>query len=165
MKVDFHSIEESKPLEVLIEGGEKWLAEVYSFFSSPKKEVKPRLTADLKFSKTANIVRMTGSLQYSPFLRCSRCAQEIRWPISKGINCEYFIEDSGQVRSMNRDSELGSEEYLTAGGFLDLARVCNEAIVLSIPSRTLCGEVQESASAGCCEEMADNQVYPPKNCN
>ena len=160
MKINLNHIDESKPKTISLVGTESWLDATYDVFSKVQGKKKPLISGSLTLSRLGVLVRLQGQLRYQPYVSCSRCDQEVTWPIQKTFTCEYAIDDQGLARSVSRDDEPGSNDYICEGAFLDLASICNEVIVLSIPNQTFCADAVGGAS-DCGLGMVGDRVYPP----
>ena len=161
MKIDLNHIDENKPKTMSLVGTEAWLDVIYDTFPQMKGKKKSLISGSLTFSRQGIMVRLQGQLNYQPHVSCSRCAQDLAWPMNKAIACEYVIDDQGFVRSVSREDEPGSNDYVSEGAFLDLASVCNEAIVLSVPNQIFCADAIGGAP-DCGTAMVGDRVYPPK---
>lgn len=132
-----------KTLAVDISGVEDWLSEIYNTFPVPSKFAEqqdvPRLSGQLQLEKmSSNVVRVRGSLDYAPFVACSRCDDSIQWPISTQIDTIYRPAPEEEVENNVHDVHAADlDDYFIIGGEIDLELLVNDSIHLALPSKLI----------------------------
>lgn len=104
------------------EGDSSLIGIPYVSFSSP---VGVRLHFEILEDDS---VEITGSVNYTLKGACSRCLNETEQAFQGEIDA-YFVPHGGE-----------SEDYRYTGGIIDLRDCLNDAVMLSLPARLVCGE-------------------------
>ena len=73
-------------------------------------------------------VEVKGTVAFVLKGKCSRCLKDAQQAFSGEIDA-YFVPDGGE-----------SEDYRYSGGKIDLSDCLNDAIMLALPSRLVCGD-------------------------
>ncbi len=127
-------------LVVNVSGSEDWLSAIYQLFPSPTEANQPKIAATLQISPIdeTRYYAVKGTIQYAPFVACSRCNEPINWPINVSFSVRYQPDDDGEA---GVDKILTREEldyyFLDAQGDIDLEALLNEQIQLAVPSKTI----------------------------
>ena len=78
MKIKINQIGLGKNIE--LSGAEQWLESIYENFPAPTGEISPKLTGQINLATNeSKQVVATGTIEYEPFVTCSRCSKPIRW--------------------------------------------------------------------------------------
>jgi len=138
MIIDASKIKSTETIEIT--GREGWLQQIYASFPTPKGQTMPILTGSfLVDARDPLMVRIRGTLEYSPFVDCSRCALEITWPMKEEIDVRFLREAPEFEGELEVDLEAsGLEDYiLNNGKTFDLEVLLNDAIQLSLPTQLI----------------------------
>jgi len=167
MKIRVKDLTE-KPSQVEITGAEDWLKTLYDSFTvndaagSPKKpgmlRAKLALTKDL-----AGFVQVAGQVTFDPFLDCSRCSENILWPISESIDV-IFRPATGEPPAAGGGREVNLtkedlDQYVIEEGTIDIESLLNDVVQTAIPINTVKLTEDGSACSICGLTVADDRVY------
>lgn len=125
---------------IVITGEEGWLTQIYASFPTPKGQAMPKLTGSFLIdARDPMTVNVRGTLEYAPFVDCSRCALEISWPINESIDVRFLREAPEFEDELEIDLEAaGLEDYILDNGkTFDLEILLNDAIQLSLPTKLI----------------------------
>ena len=73
-------------------------------------------------------VEVMGTVSFVLKGKCSRCLKDAQQTFSGEVDA-YFVPDGGE-----------SDDYRYTGGKIDLSDCLNDAIMLALPSRLVCGD-------------------------
>jgi uncharacterized protein len=90
-------------------------------------------------------VEVEGALGGTIALECYRCLEGFDFPFRLHLREHVLIIPEGDVEQ----GDDYADEYLVAGGVLDLEPVFRDAIWLAIPLKHLCGEACRGLCPGC----------------
>jgi len=121
-----------------IEGTEDWLSKIYAEFKTPKDAQKPLLQALISVDpRDPACVTVKGTVDYTPFVDCSRCGLAISWAISEKIETR-FLRDISDLSDDLELNETSIEDFtLTNGKTFDLEELINDAVQLALPTRLI----------------------------
>ncbi|MEZ5399049.1 MAG: DUF177 domain-containing protein [Bryobacteraceae bacterium] len=120
----------------------------------PDLRLAGKLTADVEASLGAgDEIRVAGRLTGEVEVVCDRCAEPFRVPIDGAFDLRYEPSENepeaGEHGITARETEIGFYE----GEGVELADVVREQILLSLPSRLLCG----AECKGICPQCGQNR--------
>lgn len=156
MLLDLQKIAKAS-LTSVITGREGWLSRVYDFFC-PSQNL---LTGIIKVSpQVGGEVRVAGDLRYDPVVYCSRCGDEISWPLKVTFTVYYRKRDRNGFPPM---SSLSKDDldvyYYYDDDRLDLAELVNEQVQLAIPDKTVPLSAQGNSCQHCQMDLRATKVY------
>jgi len=159
MRLDIDQLVETTT--VTISGNEQWLRGVYTAFPTPKGRAEPKLTGTLKVSAYRNeSLTVDGSLNYEPYIDCSRCAEPIQWPLNPSINVEYRHRSPSDLpREHNLSKEELDHYHFDADRHLDVEALVNEFIHLSIPMKIIRRTTDGSSCLVCAADLTEDVVF------
>ena len=166
MKIHIRELNLEQTRHVNITGHEDFLEEIYKYFPHPSHNNKPLITGSISLQIIGEgIVQVKGSLNFSPFLNCSRCNSPITWTLSEAVDLLYQ-EKKMSPNDLPKNKELSKEElneynYDPRTGFFDLEQIISEAINLAIPS-TISPEDQRTPQHNCLKLKSDDILYSTK---
>jgi uncharacterized metal-binding protein YceD (DUF177 family) len=145
-----------------VEGTEPWLSKIYSEFKTPKNTTAPLLRGSISVdARDPACVTVKGSIEYSPFVDCSRCGLGISWPISETIETR-FLRDLPDFSDDLELDEASIEEFtLMDGKTFDLEELINDVVQLALPARL----VQAGPNDEClvCDEKLSEPIHDVKD--
>ena len=153
----------SKPLDVEINGDEKWLESISSHFPPPPGEANPKLTGLLTI-KPAEFGEflVEGGLTYSPYVKCSRCDFPIQWPIEKKVLARFKGPSTFSTAPETDLSSHDMDDYPIEEGQINLEQVTIDSIMTEIPERTVRHADGSSKCLLCDKELEENLVSRSK---
>ncbi len=155
-----------KDLHIAITGNEDWLRSIYDHFplrtkkgdSSPSV---PRLTGDLTVSPLpgGEIFRITGEVDYKPFVDCSRCNDQIGLPIHAAVDIYVEPQDGTQEERDVNLVEGDLDRYFYTKGVIDIEELVNDVIHLEIPSQVLLRSEDGKSCMVCGDDVSGDKIF------
>lgn len=153
------------PKTITISGDEPWLHLIYESFgmktAGPEAQ---RITGSLTVTpSTYGLYDVTGEVQFTPSVSCSRCEDMIPWEISRKIKVRYLeqspIED--EEEELERDLEPSDMDayYIDAQGMIDLEVVINDFIQTALPSRLVKTAADGKSCLICHKDVSERAVF------
>ena len=132
-------VSKMKSIEIFkIEGTEDWLSKIYAEFKTPKDAQRPLLKALVSVDARDPVcVTVKGTVDYTPFVDCSRCGLAISWAISESIETRYLRDISDLSDDLELDESSIEDFTLTNGKTFDLEELINDAVQLALPTRLI----------------------------
>lgn len=155
-------VSKMKSVETIkVEGTEPWLSKIYSEFKTPKNATLPLLQAAISVdARDPACVTVKGSVDYTPFVDCSRCGIGISWPISETIETR-FLRDIPEFSEDLELDEASIEEFtLKDGKTFDLEELINDVVQLALPPRLV--RVGENDECLICDEKLSEPIHNVK---
>lgn len=164
MRIRLSELREKEVVDV--DGTEAWLSALYETFPVPEGAEKPLVKAHLVVERLPEeFARVTGQVEYAPYVGCSRCERLIPWPIKSQLEVFFQRDERGPSEGKEialKRAEL-DEYYFVDGEFIDLEAVVNDIIQTAIPTRTLRFCADGRTCAVCGEDLESAQVYGTKS--
>ena len=146
----------SASLTLVLLGNEEWLKGIYARFRSSSSVLSGRIKV---VPRAAGTVAIEGELSYTPQVVCSRCGDEIAWPLQINFKVCYSRRGRNEFpRSLTlRRNDL--DAYYYDDGCIDLAELVNEQVQLALPDNTV-PVAKDGCSCGYCQaDLRDPLVY------
>jgi uncharacterized metal-binding protein YceD (DUF177 family) len=166
----------SEPQAIEISGNEPWLRSIYESFAklaedaatAPNCRKSPLITGQLRATPIASepsiIVHITGSVNYTPDLPCSRCSDLIPWAISASVDVYYEppedLPDEKPGRHMEitlREDDLGRYHY--TNDQIDIEALLNDTIQTHVPSQTIARDTERDNCLVCGKDLSSELVF------
>ena len=158
MKIDLAKCEAYKDFSLKMEGQEDWLESIYKNFPTPQSCVKPLLTASLVYKMhNKDLGEIKVSLQYTPYVNCSRCNKKIPWCVVEDVT--YSLVSSEARQEMGLANTLDQSIYFFKDRVLDIVPMLQELVYLAIPSRTILVNKDSDTCGICSEEISSSRVF------
>jgi uncharacterized metal-binding protein YceD (DUF177 family) len=133
MIIDISQLKQNQSVE--INGQESWLDKIYdSFGKAPKDKEKPLITGKVDILvENPTYVQIIGSVEYSPYLDCSRCSLPITWPLKEEFDIYLLREKPQFAEEQDLDESEMSEYYMEDNRNFDLEVAINDALQTERP--------------------------------
>ncbi|HYX32083.1 MAG TPA: DUF177 domain-containing protein [Oligoflexus sp.] len=155
------------PLTVTISGDEPWLGLIYqSFDMKGPAPSERRITGSLKVTPTNyGLYDIEGDVQFTPSVSCSRCEDQIAWPIQRKIKVRYLEQtplDEEEIKEeIERDLEPSDMDayYIDPQGMIDLEVVVNDFIQTALPTRLVKTSADGKSCLICHKDVSEKTVF------
>jgi len=111
---------------------------------------------DVWLESSPDGIRVKGGIKGSVAMECTRCLEEYRCDLDIEVDEFYRRRGLGAVgsdgRLLDEADVLEEDEYIIEEGFIDLNVLVNDAVMLSLPIKRLCGE----ECRGLCQSCGKN---------
>jgi len=111
---------------------------------------------DVWLESSPDGIRVKGGIKGSVAMGCTRCLEEYRCDLDIEVDEFYRRRGLGAVgsdgRLLDEADVLEEDEYIIEEGFIDLNVLVNDAVMLSLPIKRLCGE----ECRGLCQSCGKN---------
>lgn len=155
MLLDLQKIAKAS-LTRIITGRESWLSGVYEFFC-PSQNL---LTGVIRISpQVEGEVEVAADLRYDPVVNCSRCGDEITWPLKVKFTVYYRKRDRNEFPPVGHISKDDLDVYYYYDDRLNLAELVNEQVQLAVPDKTVPVSAQGDSCQHCQIDLRVTKVY------
>lgn len=146
-------------LTLVLLGNEEWLGAVYALFR-PSSNV---LTGRIKVvPMPGGALAIEGDLNYVPVVNCSRCWDEIAWPLQVKFKVCYRERRREALPKTLTLCKSDLDAYYHDGKSIDLAELINEQVQLALPDKTVPAAVDGRSCRHCRVDLRDTLVYGEK---
>jgi uncharacterized metal-binding protein YceD (DUF177 family) len=169
MKIDLDMIKEGIPFKLAITGDEAWLSPIYLDFPCPDGKLPPKITGQFSVAReTDELYRIDGSINFVPWVECSRCARDINWNASSKFT--YRIAPPSMVEP--EDGEDNHEKSLSSSSTdllmyeneqFDAAQFVNDQVQLTIPLQIINREPKSNSCMDCGDRLDTVKIYEDKD--
>jgi uncharacterized metal-binding protein YceD (DUF177 family) len=153
----------SNPIRLDIQGSEEWLAPVYESFQTPPGSSKPLIKGWLEVVReTDEIFKVSGRIEFTPWVDCSRCGDAIPWNASGQFTYRAMPQEMDEVEdgSGERSFSFPDEDILTYQDLmLDIGELVNDQIQLAIPLQTVPRAENRSDCTVCGRSLESSEVF------
>jgi len=169
MKIDLDTIKEGIPFKLAITGDEAWLSAIYLDFPSPDGKLPPKITGKMSVAReTDEIFRIDGSINFVPWVECSRCAKDINWNASSTftyrIAPQSMVEpDDGDANHEKSLSSSSSDLLMYENDQFDAAEFVNDQVQLTLPLQIINRDPKSDSCLDCGDRLDTTQVYEDKD--
>lgn len=144
------------PIRSIITGNEDWLKLTYGFFCPSSSVLTGWLEAHPLVGEQVKVV---GQLSYTPVVNCSRCWDEISWPLNVSFTVHYRPKRGSKSPRTNLLSKRDLDTYYYKNDQIDLAELVNEQIQLALPEKTIPATADGSSCQYCQVDLSKTKVY------
>ena len=117
------------------------------------------LAVTLQVTPTAGMLQVTGRINGTAVLACSRCLAPIQWPLTADFNLTFTRRLPGDAVDVPPESrELEAEELgvvLFEGDVIDFRDAIQEQVIMALPMQPLCREDCQGLCAQCGADLND----------
>lgn len=162
MKVTLKELE-AAPKLIQLNGKEVWLQELYESFLQPQAKDAELLSGSITVKSDGyGYASVSGELQFTPYVPCSRCADPIKWNISKTLTARFKprdeLADAPDVDLIPDDLDF----YYLEDDTINLQQVLIDSILESLPSQLIKKTPNGKSCLICNKDISSHEVYRSK---
>jgi len=118
------------------------------------------IEGEVQLLRTNRSILVTARLKTTVKCICSRCLEEFEYPLTMGIEEEYF-PTTDMISGLSLSLPEGTEGFvIDESHVLDLSEAIRQHTLLALPMKPIC----ENVCAGLCPDCGQNLNYGPCNC-
>jgi uncharacterized protein len=139
------------------------LKDLDALLSGQRCSFQGPLSVTLQVTPTAGMVQVTGRIDGTAVLACSRCLTPVQWPLNTDFDLTFTRRLPGDVLDAPPESrELEAEELgvvLFEGDELDFRDAIQEQVIMALPMQPLCRKDCRGLCARCGANLNDGPCH------